>query len=92
MARLDDCLSQGITFNQETTLCGRSIIRTIQKARDAGYIIEIHYIGESSRRMDYAIKLFKYRSAGVRGYWIVDPLERRVLVYHFEHDTMDICL
>lgn len=48
VARLDDCLSQGITFNQETTLCGRAIIRTIQKARDAGYIIEMHYIGVAS--------------------------------------------
>ncbi len=37
----------------------------------------------------YAIKLFKYRSAGVREYWIVDPLKRRNTVYSFEHDTMD---
>lgn len=37
----------------------------------------------------YAIKLFKYRSAGVREYWIVDPLKQRNTVYSFEHDTME---
>ena len=51
------------------------------------WVIEI--VSESSRRMDYAIKLFKYRSAGVREYWIVDPLKQRSTVYNFQHDTMD---
>ncbi len=36
--------------------------------------------------MDYMIKQFKYRSAGVREYWIVDPEKRRILVYHFESE------
>lgn len=51
------------------------------------WVIEI--VSESSRRMDYAIKLFKYRSAGVQEYWIVDPLKQRSTVYNFQHDTMD---
>lgn len=38
-----------------------------------------------SRRMDYSIKLFKYRSAGVREYWIVDPDRNRITV----HDLAD---
>ncbi len=37
--------------------------------------------------MDYYIKLFKYRTAGVREYWIVDPEKNRIMVYGFEHDT-----
>lgn len=32
------------------------------------WVIEI--VSPGSRRMDYAIKLFKYRSAGVQEYWI----------------------
>ena len=39
--------------------------------------------------MDYNTKLFKYRTAGVREYWIVDPDKGRVTVYQFEHDTME---
>ena len=34
--------------------------------------------------MDYLTKLFKYRTAGVREYWIVNPLQRTVQVYSFE--------
>ena len=39
---------EGITFNQETTLCGKSIIKNITKARNRGYFIELHYIGVES--------------------------------------------
>lgn len=35
------------------------------------------------------IKLFKYRNAGVREYWIVDPEKNRILVYNFERDFME---
>lgn len=48
------------------------------------WVIEI--VSPSSRRMDYYIKLFKYRSAGVREYWIVDPIKQRVTVHHFEKE------
>lgn len=36
---------EGITFNQETTLCGKSILNNISKAKKKGYFIELHYIG-----------------------------------------------
>ena len=32
------------------------------------------------------MKLFKYRTAGVREYWIVDPEKNRITVYSFESD------
>ena len=35
--------------------------------------------------MDYEIKLFKYRSAKVREYWIVNPMTQIVNVYDFEN-------
>ena len=34
--------------------------------------------------MDYLTKLFKYRTAGVREYWIVNSLKQTVQVYSFE--------
>jgi Uma2 family endonuclease len=34
------------------------------------------------------IKLFKYRAAGVREYWIVDPLDSTVSVYNFENNEL----
>lgn len=39
--------------------------------------------------MDYFTKLFKYRIAGVREYWIVDPTRDMVMVYRFEKETME---
>ena len=39
-----------------------------------------------SRKMDYYTKLFKYRTAGVREYWIVDPEKNRITVYNFESE------
>lgn len=48
------------------------------------WIIEI--VSPASRKMDYLLKLFKYRSAGVREYWIVDIAKDRITVYNFEHD------
>lgn len=51
------------------------------------WVIEI--VSDSSRRIDYVLKLFKYRSAGVREYWIVDPKKQRVTVYNFDSDVME---
>ena len=48
------------------------------------WIIEI--ISPSTERLDCGIKLFKYRSAGVREYWMVNPKLHTVTVYDFEHN------
>ena len=36
---------EDITFNQETILCGKTILNNIAKAKKRGYFIELHYIG-----------------------------------------------
>ena len=65
-----------------------SVICDSNKLTDNGcsgapdWIIEI--VSPGSRRMDYFTKLFKYRTAGVREYWIVDPDKKRITVYNFE--------
>ncbi len=48
------------------------------------WVIEI--VSPGSKRMDYFIKLFKYRTAGVKEYWIVDPDRKLVIVYEFDKD------
>lgn len=49
--RLKSYIEKGISVNQETTLCGKSILNNITKAKAEGYIIEIHYIGLSSAEL-----------------------------------------
>lgn len=46
------------------------------------WIIEV--VSPGSQRMDYLTKLFKYRTAGVREYWIVNPAKNMVTVYSFQ--------
>ncbi len=50
------------------------------------WIIEI--ASPSTSRIDYGIKLFKYRSAGVREYWIVNPKTYTVNVFDFENEKV----
>ena len=46
------------------------------------WIIEI--VSPSTQQVDYGIKLFKYRTAGVREYWIVNPKTNIINVFDFE--------
>ena len=48
------------------------------------WVIEI--TSPSNAQMAYGVKPFKYRTAGVREYWIVDPRKKIVLVYDWEKD------
>ena len=41
----------------------------------------IGVVSPGTKRMDYGIELFQYRTAVVREYWIVNPLNRTVNVY-----------
>lgn len=51
------------------------------------WVIEI--VSPSSKPRDYMTKLFKYRTSGVREYWIVDPDKQMTMVYGFEKDTVE---
>lgn len=48
------------------------------------WVIEI--TSPSDPQRDYGIKLFKYRTAGVREYWIVNPMKETVTVFDMEKE------
>lgn len=70
-----------------------SVICNKNKLDDKGckgapdWVIEI--VSPGSRQTDYYTKLFKYRTAHVREYWIVDHFKKRIMVYNFEKETTD---
>lgn len=70
-----------------------SVVCDQNKLNDKGctgapdWVIEV--VSTGSRHMDYFTKLFKYRTAGVKEYWIVDPEKERVTVYNFKKETTD---
>lgn len=70
-----------------------SVICDKDKLTDKGcngapdWVIEI--VSPSSRYMDYLLKLLKYKSFGMREYWIVDYPKNRIMVYNFEKGSME---
>ena len=48
------------------------------------WIIEI--VSPSNASYDYITKLYKYKAAGVREYWIVNPQSKTVYAYYFEYE------
>ena len=71
-----------------------SVICDLNKLTDKGctgapdWIIEI--VSPSNSSHDYVLKLNKYLAAGVREYWIVDPMKKRVFVYKFDGDSTEL--
>jgi len=45
----------------------------------------IEVLSPSTKRKDMAIKLKKYIETGVREYWLVDPDQRKIMVYDLEN-------
>ena len=41
-------IQDGISFNQETTLCGKSIIKNIILAKEKGFYVVVNYVGVES--------------------------------------------
>lgn len=68
-----------------------SVICDEKKLTDRGcqgapdWIIEI--VSPSSIRHDYSTKNFLYAEAGVREYWIADPLKGQTMVYRYEENS-----
>jgi len=52
LKKIRQYMQEGITFHQETTLCGGSTIKHIRKAKEAGYFIELHYVGVDSAEIE----------------------------------------
>ncbi|MBO4410950.1 MAG: Uma2 family endonuclease [Lachnospiraceae bacterium] len=50
------------------------------------FVLEV--VSPSSVLKDYVKKAAKYEAAGVREYWIVDPISRRVITYDFTEGSL----
>ena len=42
VSKIKEYFRHGVSFNQETTLCGKSVLKNIDKAKSLGYEIELH--------------------------------------------------
>ena len=46
----------------------------------------VEILSPSTRSRDLFLKLNKYKNAGVREYWVVDPDTQSVIVHHLEDE------
>ena len=75
VGRIKGYFEKGLSFNQETTLCGKSILKNMKYAKQLGYKIELHYVGIESDEL--AKERIAYRVAH-GGHGIPDrDVERR---------------
>lgn len=45
MNSISECIEKGVSFHQETTLPGATVVRQIKKAKAAGFRIKLYYVG-----------------------------------------------
>lgn len=83
--KIKEYFNNGISFNQETTLCGNAILKNIDRAKSLGYEIELHYVGLES--IELAKQRIAYRVAH-GGHGIPDADVERRYVESFEHLNM----
>ncbi len=48
MKNISDYIERGVSFHQETTLPGATVIRQIKKAKAAGFRVKLYYVGLDS--------------------------------------------
>lgn len=64
VSKIRDCLVKNISFTQETTLSGRTVLNTIKQARKQGYYVSLYYIGLSSAEESLARIANRVRKGG----------------------------
>lgn len=79
-----DCDDRTMVQPDLLILCDKSKICKWGIMGAPDFCLEI--ISESTSRRDYVKKLQKYTDAGVREYWIIDPIRKMLLSYHWKDD------
>ena len=57
-----------------------------EKYVDGAPDLVVEVLSKSTKKKDMTLKLEKYATAGVREYWIVDPVKETVIVYKFSRE------
>ncbi len=77
-----DCDDKTIVQPDVLIICDSSKLRRERVYGAPDLVVEV--LSPSTSRKDRSLKLTKYKKAGVREYWIVDPVQKLVFVYELE--------
>lgn len=67
-------------------ICDRS--RIVRKGCFGAPDFVVEILSDSTRTKDMYMKLAKFKNAGVKEYWIVDPKKQKVLAYYYEDEDL----
>ena len=81
-----DCDNKTMVQPDILILCDKSKICRWGIMGAPEFCLEI--VSESTSRKDYIKKLQKYTEAGVKEYWIIDPLRRMLVAYHWKDNYL----
>ena len=77
-----DCDDKTILEPDVVVVCDRDKFKNGIIFGAPDFVVEV--LSPSTRKKDLTIKHFKYMNAGVREYWIIDPVKKNIVVYDFE--------
>ena len=80
-----DCDDRTVLQPDVFVVCDRGKYKNGRIFGAPDLVVEI--ISPSTRSRDFSLKLHKYMNAGVREYWIVDPIQKKILQYDLENKT-----
>ncbi len=83
-----DCDDKTMVQPDVLVICDRQKIKRWGIMGAPDFVLEV--LSKSTRRKDSLTKTSKYAAAGVREYWIIDPDNRKLLVYDFENDAWPV--
>lgn len=83
-----DCNNEAMIQPDITIFCDKNKNKGTHILGAPDLVMEI--ISKSTRKKDYTLKKNKYKNAGVREYWILDPYKRVLVIHNFEKDDPPI--
>ncbi|MBQ9032323.1 MAG: Uma2 family endonuclease [Parasporobacterium sp.] len=79
-----DCDNRTMVQPDVLIVCDRSRINRKRIFGAPDFVAEV--LSPSTKRKDILIKGRKYADAGVKEYWLIDPMEETVMVFDFRED------
>lgn len=83
-----DCDNKTMVQPDVLILCDRSKIQKWGIMGAPDFVLEV--LSLSSKRKDCIKKLDKYMEAGVREYWMIDPHQKKLIIYWFEKEVYPV--
>ena len=79
-----DCDDRTMVQPDVLVVCDRDKIKDFGIYGAPDFVLEI--LSPSTSRKDMGLKLYKYENAGVKEYWIINPMKKVLIIYNFMED------